>query len=57
MKKITEAVAISMIGGADGPTAVFVAGKIGDGFIIGAILVGIILVTIGVMIYRKVKKR
>jgi len=57
MKKITEAVAISIIGGTDGPTAVFVAGKIDDGFIIGAILVGIILVAVGIVIYRRVKKK
>lgn len=27
-----KAVAISIIGGADGPTSVFLAGKVGDGF-------------------------
>lgn len=27
-----KAVAVSVIGGADGPTSVFLAGKIGDGF-------------------------
>lgn len=55
--KVKEAAAVSIIGGADGPTAIFVAGKIGDGLLIGAILVGILLVVAGVVIYRKVRKK
>ncbi len=55
--KVKEAAAISIIGGADGPTAIFVAGKIGNGFVIGTILVGIILVLGGVVIYKKIKKK
>ena len=55
--KVKEAAAVSIIGGADGPTAIFVAGKIGDGLLIGAILVGIVLVVAGVVIYRKVRKK
>lgn len=32
-----------LIGGADGPTSVFIAGKVGNGFGLGTIFVGIIL--------------
>ena len=45
------------IGTADGPTAIFLAGKVGDGYILGAILAGIILVAAGVVIYRIKKKQ
>lgn len=55
--KVKDAAAISIIGAADGPTAILVAGKFGGGFVIGAILVGIILVVAGIVIYRKVKKK
>lgn len=54
--KIKGAASVGIIGGADGPTAIFVAGKVGDGFSLGIILLGIILVIIGVLIYRKIKK-
>ena len=55
--KAKNAVAISIIGGADGPTSVFIAGKVGDGMILGAILLGIILASIGVIVYRKISKK
>ena len=32
-----------LIGGADGPTSVFIAGKVGNGFGLGPLFVGIIL--------------
>ena len=50
-----EAAAVSIIGGADGPTAIFIAGKIDftPVYIGTAILV---LITAGYMIYRKNKK-
>lgn len=41
-----ETSAISIIGKADGPTSVFLAGRIGNGFNI-VIILGIILVLIG----------
>ena len=47
----------AIIGGADGPTAIFVAGKIGDGFVISLILVGIILTVAAVAAYRKISKK
>ena len=46
---------ISIIGGADGPTAVFLAGKIGVP-LLGAIIAGIVLTVIGVFILLKKKK-
>lgn len=55
--KTKAAVAISIIGGADGPTSVFIAGKVGDGLILGTIIVGIILTGIGFLIYRKISKK
>ena len=54
--KSKAAVAISIIGGADGPTSIFLAGKIGDGMILGTILIGIALLVVGVMIYKKIKR-
>lgn len=54
--KYKGASSVGIIGGADGPTSIFVAGKVGDGFSLGIILLGIILVIIGVLIYRKIKK-
>lgn len=46
-----------LIGGADGPTSVFIAGKVGNGFGLGTIFVGIILVVAGVVILIKSKKK
>ena len=54
--KIKGAASIGIIGGADGPTAIFIAGKVGDGFSIGVIVTGIILGVIGALIYKKIKK-
>lgn len=51
--KSKVAVAVSIIGGADGPTSIFLAGKIGDGFILGTLLIGIVLLVAGVVIYKK----
>ena len=55
--KSNAAMAVSIIGGADGPTSIFLAGKIGDGFITGIILIGIVLIVAGVIIYKKFKKK
>lgn len=46
-----------LIGGADGPTSVFIAGKVGNGFGLGTIFAGIILVIAGVLICIKSKKK
>jgi len=49
--------AIGIIGGADGPTAIFVAGKLGAGSIIVEVLIGVLLVGIGIWGIRKIKKQ
>lgn len=55
--KVKGAASIGIIGGADGPTSIFIAGKFGDGFILGAILVAVVLVVIGVIICKNIKKK
>lgn len=47
---------IEVIGGADGPTTVFVAGKLGTGTIAGIVVIGIVLITAGILIYKWKKK-
>lgn len=43
-----------VIGGADGPTSIFLAGKIGKGSMIAEIVTGIVLLAAGIlMILRK----
>jgi oxaloacetate decarboxylase beta subunit len=45
--------AISIVGGADGPTSVFLAGKVGNGFLAG-VIVGVVLFAVGIfMLVRK----
>lgn len=53
-----KAVAVSIIGGADGPTSIFLAGKVGAGFFWGTYLIWllVILVGVGIVIYLKKKK-
>lgn len=55
-----EESAISIIGGADGPTSIFIAGKLGSGFgvmeIAGIVLLAAVIVAI-VVIIRKRKGR
>ncbi len=41
--KAKEHAAVSIIGGADGPTAIFIAGKVSPHFVTGLILIGIVL--------------
>ena len=48
--------AVSVIGGADGPTAVFVAGSTGGGALVPAIFGGLILAIIIVAVVIIVKK-
>ena len=53
-----RAVAVSIIGGADGPTSIFLAGKVGGTFsmVIYLISLLIILLGIGIVIYIRKKK-
>lgn len=54
--KQKEAMAISIIGGADGPTSVFIAGKVGTMPIAITIIVGVVLLVLGVVLFLKKKK-
>jgi len=46
---------MSVIGGADGPTTTFIAGKIGSGFAAVGIVAGIMLLAAGILIIVKKK--
>ena len=54
--KMNDAASIAVIGAADGPTTIFVAGRLGSGISYGFIFVGVVLSIIGIMIYIKNKK-
>lgn len=47
--------AITVIGGADGPTSVFIAGKLGDNFWMGLIAAGIVLA--GIIVFLALRNR
>ena len=52
--KTKQRAAIGIIGSADGPTSVFVAGKVPEGLGIMGILCGMLLLTVGLyLIFRK----
>ena len=53
-----EAVAVSIIGGADGPTSIFLAGKVGGSFsmILYLLSLVVILIGVGIVIYIRKKK-
>ena len=55
--KKREAATIGIIGGADGPTAIFVAGKIDGGGIAGILLILAGLVIAGILICRLFGKK
>lgn len=42
--------AVTIIGGADGPTSIFLAGKVGNGIGIIEIIIGIVILIIGFVI-------
>lgn len=46
---------LSVIGGADGPTSIFIAGKVGDASAITGIVVGIVLLAIGIFVFVRKK--
>ena len=52
-----DAVAVSIIGGADGPTSVFLAGKVGDGISLTLIVVGVVILAIVLALFLHRKKR
>lgn len=43
---------VTIIGGADGPTSIFLAGKIGTGFWIGIAVLGIAVLLLTVLLAR-----
>lgn len=51
--KYKKAMSVSIIGGADGPTSIFLAGKVGTDFAVVAIIIGIILLGIAVFLFLK----
>jgi oxaloacetate decarboxylase beta subunit len=52
--KINQRVSVGIIGGADGPTSIFVAGKVPEGLGIMGIFCGILLLGVGLyLIFRK----
>lgn len=55
-KSMSAAISFSIIGKADGPTSIFLAGKVGDGIPLAVAVIGIILLLIGIGIYVKGKR-
>lgn len=53
--KLKGDTAVTIIGGADGPTSVFVAGKLNGDFSVMLMLTGIVLLAIAAIIYWKRK--
>lgn len=51
--KQKETAEISIIGGADGPTSVFIAGRLGGDFFNLLILIGVVLAAVVVILYLK----
>jgi len=53
VSKAKKAVAISIIGGADGPTSVFLAGKVGSDISVSLIVIGVILIAITIILWLR----
>lgn len=54
--KWKKQMSVSIIGGADGPTSIFLAGKVGNDFSVAGIVVGILFIVIaGFLMLRKKK--
>ncbi|MDE5596791.1 MAG: oxaloacetate decarboxylase [Lachnospiraceae bacterium] len=52
--KIKGQISVSVIGGTDGPTSIFLAGKVVDNSAVTGIIAGIVLLVVGIfMIVRK----
>ena len=51
--KLKKHMSISIIGGADGPTSVFIAGKVGNTSAVVGVIVGILLLVIGIFMIRR----
>lgn len=51
--KLKESVSVSAIGGVDGPTSVFVAGRVNENVPAQLLLAGMILLVVGAIVFRK----
>lgn len=51
--KLKKHMSISIIGGADGPTSVFIAGKVGNTSAVAGVIAGIVLLVIGIFMIRR----
>lgn len=54
--KINDNISVSIIGGADGPTSIFLAGKVGEDFTLLGIIVGLILIVSAAILFVQRKK-
>lgn len=52
--KIKENQALAVIGGADGPTAIFIAGKVGTPWYAG-IIIGVVIIVVGAFLIGRKK--
>lgn len=55
LMKIKGNMSVSIIGGADGPTSIFVAGKVGGDFSTILLIIGIIILFLGGVVFFKSK--
>ena len=51
--QISDAASIGIIGGADGPTSIMIAGRIGNSSVIVEVLAAILLIGVGIWGYRR----
>ena len=56
LKAQTAASSVTIIGGADGPTAIFLTGTIGAGGVIAEIVIGVLLIAVGICSLKRLKK-
>ena len=54
--ELSTPASVGVIGGADGPTVMMVAGTVGAGGVILAIAIGILLIATGIWGLKKIKK-
>lgn len=47
---------LAIIGGADGPTTIFIAGTLGDTFLFAGILLVLIVIAVGIILFKKSRK-
>lgn len=55
--KVKKAASISIIGGADGPTSIFIAGRVGDHVFWGLVLIGAMIAAIAVLAILKNRQK